>query len=76
MRLNRWAKSGVLEGVCLALQAEGLAGMETLSLDATSIKVHPDAHGALQKGRVSDVMFTAFIHLAIICISLHSVNTP
>ncbi|MDR1399146.1 MAG: transposase, partial [Treponema sp.] len=46
MRLNRWAKSGVLERVFCALQAAGLVGIETLSLDSTAIKVHPDAHRA------------------------------
>jgi hypothetical protein len=46
MRLNRWAKSGVPERVFWALQAEGLLGLEVLSLDSTAVKVHPDAHGA------------------------------
>ena len=50
VRLNRWAKSGVLERVSTALQAGGLIETEVLSLDSTSIKVHPDAHGASKKG--------------------------
>jgi transposase len=50
MRLNRWAKSGVLERVFCALQEERLVRMKTFSLGSTSIKVHPDAHGALKKG--------------------------
>jgi transposase len=49
MRLNRWAKSGVLERVFWALQAEGLTGLEVPSLDSTAVKVHPDAHGASKK---------------------------
>ena len=49
-RLNRWAKSGVLERVYTALQAGGLIEMEALSLDSTSIKVHPDSHEASKKG--------------------------
>jgi transposase len=49
MRLNRWAKSGVLERVFWALQAEGLLGLEVLSLDSTAVKVHSDAHGASKK---------------------------
>lgn len=46
VRLNRWAKAGVLEGVAAALGREALAGMDldTLALDSTIIKVH--AHGA------------------------------
>jgi hypothetical protein len=32
-----------------ALQAEGLLGIEVLSLDSTAVKVHPDAHGASKK---------------------------
>jgi transposase len=49
MRLNRWARSGVLERVFSALQAEGLIRTEVLSPDSTSIKVHPDAYGASKK---------------------------
>jgi transposase len=49
MRLNRWAKSGVLDRVFSVLQAEGLIGLEVLSLDSTAVKVHPDAHRASKK---------------------------
>ena len=50
-RLNRWAKSGMLARVFGALQKEGVLAMrlEVLSLDSSSLKVHPDAHGALKK---------------------------
>jgi hypothetical protein len=54
MRLNRWAKSGVPERIFWALQAEGLLGLEVLSLDSTAVKVHPDAHGASKKRETGD----------------------
>ena len=50
-RFNRWAKSGVMERVFLALQAEKLVAIkvEVMAMDSTSCKAHPDAHGALKK---------------------------
>ena len=51
MRMNRWAKNGVLDRVFEQLQAEQLVriGVEAFSLDSTSVKVHPDGTGALKK---------------------------
>lgn len=51
VRLNRWAKSGVLDRVFEALQRERLLRMkiEVTSLDSTIVKVHPDGTGALKK---------------------------
>jgi transposase len=50
-KVNRWAKAGVLERVFAALQKERIItiSIKVLALDSTSIKVHPDAHGALKK---------------------------
>ena len=50
-KANRWSKQGVLERVFIALQKEQIITIkiEHLSLDSTSIKLHPDAHGALKK---------------------------
>ena len=50
-RLNRWAKNGVLEQLFLQLQKRRLVHIEitAVSLDSTSIKVHPDAAGAQKK---------------------------
>jgi len=50
-KANRWAKAGVLERVFAALQKEQIIAVtvEVLALDSTSIKLHPDAHGALKK---------------------------
>lgn len=50
-RVNRWAKSGVLERVFLGLQKEQIASInvEILALDSTCFKVHPDGAGALKK---------------------------
>ena len=51
MRLRRWAEQGVLERVFEALQRQRLIAIriECLGLDSTSVKVHPDAMGALKK---------------------------
>ena len=51
MRMNRWAKSGVLDRVFEALQRENIIQIkvESVSLDSTIVKVHPDGTGALKK---------------------------
>jgi transposase len=51
MKANRWAKQGVLDRVFAALQREQIIQIriEHVSIDSTSIKLHPDAHGALKK---------------------------
>jgi transposase len=50
-RMNRWAKNGVLDRVFTQLQLEQIVRVkiEALSLDSTSVKVHPDGTGALKK---------------------------
>ncbi len=50
MRLNRWAKAGVLERVVTELQRDQLAALEldALSLDSTIIKLHAHGTGALR----------------------------
>jgi len=51
VKLNRWSKNGTLERIFEALQNEGIISIETtvVCLDSTTIKVHPDAAGALKK---------------------------
>jgi transposase len=51
VRINRWAKNGVLERIFQALQEEHLTNnrITVVSLDSSSVKVHPDACGALKK---------------------------
>jgi transposase len=51
VRMNRWAKSGVLDRVFEQLQLEQIVriNIEAFSLDSTSVKVHPDGTGALKK---------------------------
>ena len=51
VRMNRWAKNGVLDRVFEKLQVEQIVRIqiEALSLDSTSVKVHPDGTGALKK---------------------------
>jgi transposase len=50
-RLKRWAERGVLERLFVALQKEKLIqiSITCLGLYNTSIKVYPDAAGALKK---------------------------
>ena len=50
-RINRWAKSGLLHKAFLCLQAIGAIKVKVkiVSLDSTSIKVHPHGMGALKK---------------------------
>src|SRR5271155_1370522 len=51
MRMSRWSKSGVLDRVFEKLQVEQIVRikLEAVSLDSTSIKVHPDGTGARKK---------------------------
>lgn len=50
-RMNRWAKAGVLDLMFAELQKHQIVRIkiEAVSLDSTSIKVHPDGTGALKK---------------------------
>lgn len=50
-RVNRWSKRGVLAKVFEKMQRCQLVKIkvEAVSLDSTSIKVHPDGTGALKK---------------------------
>ena len=50
-RINRWAKSGLLQKIFLYLQAIGAVKVKVkiVSLDSTSIKVHPHGMGSLKK---------------------------
>lgn len=49
--MRRWTRSGVLDKMFEELQREQLIRIqiEAVSLDSTSIKVHPDGTGALKK---------------------------
>jgi hypothetical protein len=49
--MMHWAKSGVLDQVFEAMQARHIIQImiEAVSLDSTSIKVHPDGSGAQKK---------------------------
>lgn len=51
-RMQRWMRNGVLDRVFEELQLLNLlrVRIEVLSLDSTSIKVHPDGTGAPKKG--------------------------
>ena len=51
VRMNRWAKNGVLDTVFEKLQLEQIVRIkiEAFALDSTSVKVHPDGTGALKK---------------------------
>jgi transposase len=47
-RMNRWSKSGVLDQVFEQLQLQQIVRIriEAVSLDSTTVKVHPDGPGA------------------------------
>jgi len=51
MRMNRWAKNGVLQRVFEELQRQQIIKItvDAVYLDSTSVKVHPDGTGALKK---------------------------
>jgi hypothetical protein len=51
-RMNRWAKAGVPDKLFEKMQEEQIVRIkiETVSLDSTIVKVHPDGTGALKKG--------------------------
>ena len=50
-RMNRWSKNGVWDRLFARLQQEGILTVElrVVSLDSTSVKVHPDGTGAEKK---------------------------
>ena len=47
-RMNRWSKAGVLQRLFEALQTEGIIQikMESVCIDSTAVKVHPDGTDA------------------------------
>ena len=49
MRMSRRSKSGVLERVFEKLKTQRNVSPKALSIDSTSVKVHPDGTGALKK---------------------------
>jgi transposase len=51
VRMNRWSKNGVLQRLFEALQQENIIQirMESVCLDSTTVKVHPNGTGALKK---------------------------
>ena len=51
VRLNRWSKNKVLERLFIGLQKERIINVkkEALSIDSTTVKVHPNGTGALKK---------------------------
>jgi transposase len=46
-RMNRWSKNGVWDRIFAKLQQVGMLSVElrVVSLDSTSVKVHPDGTG-------------------------------
>ena len=56
MRMNRWAKNGVLDRVFERLQQEQIirVNIEVVGIDSTIVKVHPDGCGA-QKGGLQSI---------------------
>ena len=60
MRFSRWVKSGIIEKIFKELHVQKILQIkpDVLMMDSTTIKVHPDACGALKKvvNRVSDAL--------------------
>lgn len=56
-RMNRWAKWGVLNRMFTELQKKEIIRIkvETVSLDSTIVKVHPDGTGALKKNGTQSI---------------------
>ena len=50
MRFNRWSKNGTIQRIFEEMQKLNIIDVrtDTLCIDSTSIKVHPDAAGALK----------------------------
>ena len=50
-RISRWSKSGVLDKAFAKLQDKQIIRIkiDVVSMDSTSVKIHPDAAGALKK---------------------------
>jgi len=50
VRLRRWSRKGLLQKAFMLLQEKGIIqiSVQIISLDSTSIKVHPDGTGALK----------------------------
>jgi transposase len=50
-RVSRWAKNGVLDKAFAKLQVKQIVRVkiDVISMDSTSVKIHPDAAGALKK---------------------------
>src|SRR6266851_5224486 len=50
-RMNRWSKNGVWDRLFAKLQQAGVLAvkLKVVSLDSTSVKVHPDGTGAEKK---------------------------
>jgi transposase len=51
MRFSRWVKNGVIEKMFKELHVQNILRIKSdaLMMDSTTIKVHPDACGALKK---------------------------
>jgi transposase len=50
-RVNRWAKKGIIEKLFEKMQKEQIMAIKVdfIAIDSTSVKVHPDACGAVKK---------------------------
>lgn len=54
-RISRWAKAGVLDTAFAKLQEKQIVRIkiDVISMDSTSVKIHPDAAGARKKTGLS-----------------------
>jgi transposase len=78
VRMNRWSKNGTLRRLFEALQLENIIRikMESICLDSTTSKVHPDGTGSLKKtankvlGEAEEVSRQKFIWLPHLTVRL------
>jgi transposase len=61
-RVSRWSRAGVLERIFEQLQRAQIIRLkiEAVSLDSTSVKVHPDGSGALERFCFIHIRFMLF----------------
>ena len=73
-RMNRWSKAGVLDRVFARLQQEQIIAVkfEAVSLDSTTVKVHPDGTGALKRDRKPSAVPVAAVPTKIHLVAAHA----
>lgn len=66
MKFNRWSKNGTIQKIFEEMQKLDIIDVrtDTLCIDSTSIKVHPDAAG-VRKSNGEQILSEKFVHAVI-----------